>query len=95
MIDLKLVVDIREGIFKTIDIIIGKRLKELGFCYLKNGTIISKNKDGSYQVRMDNNIYTIKKFDKDDNRVYQNNDIVKILVENNDSSMLSIMCRKN
>lgn len=73
---------------------VNKILEDLNYCYIIEGTIISKNKDNSYQVKINNSTYTISKFDKDDTRIYSTGDIVKILVENI-ASVKSILGRKN
>lgn len=74
---------IRENIYQTVDIILEERLKSLSFNYILEGTIISKNKDNSYEVKINDDICTLNKFDKENTIIYQKNDVIYILVMNN------------
>lgn len=87
--------EIQDNMFKTMEAIARGVMKSLPYCYLQEGTIVKKNKDESYDVRINDNMTTLKKFDRDDTRIYQINDVVKILVENNDTSRKKIIGKKN
>jgi hypothetical protein len=68
-------------------------INNLNYIYLDEGTIKGKNKDGSYQVKINNRIYTIDKFDKYDSKVYQIDTIVIVLVEHK-TKIKYILCQK-
>ena len=70
-------------------------IKTIPYCYILEGIVVSKNKDESYQVLVNNgtNPYNLFKYNIDDTVIYQPNDIVKVLVENNNTSQMYILCR--
>lgn len=85
----------QDEIYKTIEVIAREIVKSLPYCYLQDGTITSRNKDGSYNVKINDSESVLKKFDKDDSRVYQIGDVVWLIIRNNITTFRYIIGKKN
>lgn len=81
----------KEILMESIDILIAERLKELHFNYYIEGVITEDNLDGTYDVRINNEISTLY---AREGLSLQVNNIVMILVINNNYSQKLITMKR-
>lgn len=74
----------QKAILDAIDILIDKKLKNLGFNYYINGTIQAINDDGTYDVKSTDTVF--KGLSAKNNEIYCIGDAIQILVKNGDFS---------
>jgi hypothetical protein len=70
----------QKALLETIDIMIDKRLKNLGFNYYVDGVIKEKNNDGTYNVLINGNLYN--NIPSENKFSYLINDVVQVLIKN-------------
>ena len=75
--------DKKEILMESIDILIAERLKNFKYNYYVEGVVIEGNLDGTYNIRINNEISTLY---AREGLSLQVNDIVMILVINNNYS---------
>ena len=72
----------QDALLEAIDIMIDRKIKKLGFNYYVDGVIQSKNDNNTYDVLINNTLYT--NIPSKHNFEYLVNDTVQILVKNGD-----------
>ncbi len=81
----------KEELLEAVDILINKRLIELGFNKKVEGVITEVVNIDTYKVKIQNNITEIKSMN---GIIYEVGDVVYILVFNNNYSDKKILCKK-
>lgn len=80
--------DINENILNAIDTYIKIILKKINYLYRQTGVIKSKIDDNTYIVNIKDNDFTVNGY----NSIYNINDVVEVLIENN-SNFKIILCK--
>ncbi|MGP1412149.1 MAG: hypothetical protein ACTTKD_09995 [Peptoanaerobacter stomatis] len=71
--------DINENILNAIDTYVKIILKKVNYLYRQTGVIKSKIDDNTYIVNIGDNDFTVNGY----NTIYNINDVVEVLIENN------------
>ncbi|MBO7695909.1 MAG: hypothetical protein J6T10_25025 [Methanobrevibacter sp.] len=76
------------ALLSGIEYLIEQKIRNAPFARLKNGLIIGSNNDGTYNVEIDNKIYSIRSIN---NSTLANGDVVQVIIAQNDYSNMFIL----
>ena len=76
------------ALLSGIEYLIEQKIRNAHFARLKNGLIIGSNNDGTYNVEIDNKIYSIRSIN---NSTLANGDVVQVIIAQNDYSNMFIL----